>query len=151
MVVEQGKTQKRTAQLLAVSEQCLSDWAQEGGWRELRKARQSTAASARENIQNIIDLLAEKRLKAEYLINEAVDANDKDAELRHRKEANALSADMRWQAKNLEGLEKDSKISLGVYVDVFDEIFSDMRRNAPELYDLTLDFQTGHLRRKKNE
>ncbi|GHV40431.1 hypothetical protein FACS1894179_06950 [Bacteroidia bacterium] len=151
IVVEQGKTQKRAAQILGVTEKCMSEWAIEGNWRDLRKMRQSTATSARENIQSIIDLLSEKRLCLEYRINEAIDAGDKDAELRYRKEANTLSADMRWQGKNLEGLDKDTEISLGVYMDVFDAIFSDMRKYNPDLFEQSIDFQTSHLRRKRNE
>lgn len=150
-VVEQCKTQKETAALLGVPEKTLSEWAREGNWRELRKTRQSASGTARENIRRIVSILSEKRLNVEYQINEAVDASDTDLELRLRKEANQLSADMAWQRKNLEGLDKDNKITLGVYMDVFDDIFSAMRLYSAELFESTIEFQTVHLRRKSNE
>jgi transposase len=149
-IVEQGKTQKETATLLAVTEKTISEWAREGGWRELRKTRQSAASTARENIQRLISLLSEKRLNLELEINAAVDAADSDIEIRLRKEANAISADMAWQRKNLEGLDKENK-SLGQHVDIFDEIFSALRAYNPELFEQTIDFQTMYLRRKSNE
>ena len=154
IIVEQGKTQKKAAQLLGVSEKTMSEWANDGkedNWRDLRKMRQSAASTARENIHNIINLLSEKRLNLEYRINEAADEGNKDLELRLRKEANQLSADITWQRKNLEGLDKDNKISLGAYMDVFDDIFSAMRTYNPDLFEQTIDFQTAHLRRKRNE
>ncbi|MDU1892749.1 MAG: hypothetical protein E6767_18875 [Dysgonomonas sp.] len=149
-VVEQGKTQKEVAVLLGVTEKTMSDWAKEGNWREQRKLRQSSASTARENIQRIISLLSQKRLNLEYQINDAKDAGDTDLEIRLRKEANSISADIRWNSKNIEGMDKDN-ITLGVYVDVFDDIFSALRVYNPDLFEETIEFQTVHLRRKSNE
>lgn len=150
-VVQQGKTQREVAELLGVSENTLSEWARIGDWRGQRKNRQSAASTARMNIQSIISLLSDKRLKVEYAINEAIDRADKETELRLRKEANQLSADITWQRKNLEGVDKENKMTLGVYVDVFDDIFSALRAFDAELFDKTIDFQTLHLRKKSNE
>lgn len=150
-VVQQGKTQKEASEILGVSEQSMSDWAREGGWRALRKMRQSAVSTARQNIQSIISLISDKRLKIEYQINDAIDAGDKDRELRLRKEANQLSADITWQRKNLEGVDKENKITLGIYVDVFDSIFSDLRAYNADFFDQTIQFQTLHLRKKSNE
>lgn len=151
LIVEQGKTQKETALLLGVTEKTMSEWSTDGGWRELRKTRQSSAATTRENLERLMSLLSDKRLNLEYRINEAVDAEDKDLEIRLRKEANSISADMAWQRKNLEETDKNSKISLGMYVDVFDAIFSDMRAYNFDLFEQTIDFQSIHLRKKSNE
>lgn len=152
-IVEKGKTQKETASILGVSEKTMSDWSSEGSpnWREQRKTRQSAASTARENIQRIISILSEKRLNIELQINAAVDMNDKDSELRLRKEANQLSADMSWQRKNLEGVDKDNNITLGLYVDIFDDIFTALRTHDSDLFEKTIEFQTAHLRRKSIE
>ncbi|GAB6123073.1 hypothetical protein [Dysgonomonas termitidis] len=150
-VVEQGKTQKEAAQILGVSEKTMSEWANEGGWRELRKTRQSAASTARENIQRIISLLSDKRLNIEYQITEAIDAGDADLEIRLRKEAGRISNDMAYQNKALGELNKEKGATLGMYVDIFDEIFRALKSYSPELFEQTIEFQTLYLRRKSNE
>ncbi|WP_221413157.1 phage terminase small subunit-related protein, partial [Dysgonomonas sp. 521] len=151
LVVEQGKTQKEAAFILDVSEKSMSEWSIEGNWRDQRKMRQSSANIARENIQRIISLLSDKRLKLEYEINEARDAGDIDLELRLRKEANQASNEMAYNNKALAELNKEKGVTLGQYVDVFDDIFSAMRAYNYELFEKTIEFQTIHLRRKSNE
>lgn len=150
-VVEQGKTQKEVAALLGITEKCMSDWAKEGNWRELRKTRQSAASTARENIQRLISLLSEKRLNTEYQINEAIDAGDTDLEIKLRKEAARVSNEMAYQNKALGELNKEKEATLGMYVDIFDDIFSAMRAYDFDLFEKTIEFQTVHLRRKSNE
>jgi transposase len=150
-VVEQGKTQKEAAAILAVTEKTMSDWAVDGNWRELRKARQSAISTARENIQSLISLLSEKRLNLEYKINEAKDGSDKDLEIRLRKEAAQVSNEMAYHNRALTELNKDKGITLGQYVDTFDDIFSALRTYNIDLFEETIEFQTLHLRRKSNE
>jgi len=150
-VVEQGKTQKEAARILGVAENTVSEWAIEGDWRGLRKTRQSSANTARDNIQNLISLLSDKRLNLEYKINDAKDADDKDLEIRLRKEAAQVSNEMAYHNKALGELNKDKGITLGQYVDTFDDIFSSLRGYNPELFEQTIEFQTMHLRRKSNE
>lgn len=153
LVVEQGKTQKEAALILRVSEKAVSDWATENdlSWKDLRKLRQSSTHTARENIQRIISLLSDKRLRLEYQINEARDAGDTDLELRLRKEANQASNEMAYNNKALAELNKEKGVTLGQYVDVFDDIFSAMRAFDPELFETTINFQSVHLRKKSNE
>ncbi|WP_165025622.1 hypothetical protein [Dysgonomonas sp. ZJ279] len=151
LVVEQGKTQKEAASLLGVTEKSMSEWAMDGKWKEARKTRQSAASTARENIQRIISLLSEKRLTLEYQINDAIDNSDKDLELRLRKEANQISNDMSYQNKAMAELNKEKGATLGLYVDVFDDIFTALRSYNFDLFEKTIDFQTLHLRRKSNE
>lgn len=131
----------------------MSEWSKEGGWRELRKTRQSAASTVRENIQRIISLLSDKRLNIEYQLNEAIDAGDTDLEIRLRKDAARISNDMAYQNKTLGELnkEKEKGITLGMYVDLFDEIFFALEAYNPDLFEQTIEFQTLHLRRKSNE
>ena len=151
-IVKQGKTQREVAALLGISEKTMSEWAKEGDWRELRKTRQSSANTARENIQRIISLLSEKRLNVEYQIKEAIDKSDTESEMKLRKEAARLSNDMAYQNKSLIELNRDKKdVTLGMYVDVFDDIFTAMRTYDYDLFEKTIEFQTLHLRRKSIE
>lgn len=150
-VIEQGKTQKEAAAILGVAENTMSDWAIEGGWKDLRKARQSSANTARDNIQSIISLLSDKRLALEYEINEAKDAGDTELEIRLRKSAAQVSNEMAYHNKALSELNKGRGATLDIYVDVFDDIFSSMHIYNPELFEQTIEFQTTHLRRKSKE
>lgn len=150
-VVEQGKTQKEAAAILGVAENTMSEWAIEENWRGLRKARQSSANTARDNIQSLISLLSDKRLNLEYKINEAKDAGDTDSEIRLRKEAAQVSNEMAYHNRALIELNKEKGITLGQYVDTFDDIFSSLRTYSPDLFEQTIEFQTMHLRRKSNE
>lgn len=151
LVVEQGKTQKDAALILGVSEKAMSEWAIEGGWRELRKTRQSAASTARENIQRIISLLSEKRLNLEIQIADASSSENRDLEIQLRKQANTISNDMAYQNKALSELNKEKGATLGQYVDIFDEVFSALRDYSPEIFEATIEFQTMHLRMKSNE
>lgn len=153
-VVEKGKTQKEVAALLGITEKTISEWANDGkedNWRELRKTRQSAASTARENIQRLISLLSEKRLNIEYAINEAIDAGDTESEIRLRRDAGRISNDMAYQNKALTELNKEKGATLGIYVDVFDDIFSSLRSYNFDLFEQTIEFQTVHLRRKSSE
>lgn len=150
-IVEQGKTQKEAAAILGVTEKTMSDWATAANWREMRKARQSSATTARENMQSLISLLSEKRLNLEYEINDAKDAGDKDLEIRLRKEAAQVSNEMAYHNKAIGELNREKGITLGQYVDTFDDIFSSLRAYSPDLFERTIEFQTMHLRRKSNE
>lgn len=151
LIVEKGKTQKEAAATLGITEATMSDWAVEGNWRELRKTRQSAASTAKENITRMISLLSEKRLKIEEEINYAVDTMNADLEISLRNEAAQVSLEMAYQNKALSELNKEKDVTLGVFVDVFDEIFSAMRSYDPELFEKTINFQTTCLRRKSNE
>jgi hypothetical protein len=150
-IVEQGMTQKETSALLKVSETTLSAWASKGGWRELRRARQSTVSNTAHNIKQIIAILSERKLTVEQQINDAIASGDKDAELELRREASRLSDDISKQNKALSDSDKTNRITLGMYIDVMDDIFSNLRAYNEELYLQTIDFQVFLNRKKTNE
>jgi tryptophan 2,3-dioxygenase len=149
-VVIQGKPQREVSALLGISEKTMSKWAREGGWSDLRKARQSATSVSGENLRRLIGLLSERRLAVEHRINDAIDAGNAGEVIALRKEAAGLSAEMAFQNKTLANVDREN-IALGVYVDVFDDIFSAMRVYDAGLFEKTIEFQTLHLRRKSNE
>lgn len=150
-IVERGLAQKEVATLLGISETTVSAWSKEGGWRELRRARQSAYSTAADNIKKIIGLLSERKLIVEEKINEAIDAGDKETELELRKEASRLTDDISKQNKALTNSDKENRITLGVFIDVMDDIFSNLRTFDEELYMKTIDFQVYLNRKKTNE
>jgi transposase len=150
-VVIQDYTQGETAEVLGISEKTLSDWARTGGWRELRKARQSAVSTANNNLKNIISLLSEQRLKIEQEIHGAQSTGDKDLELELRKKANIISDDLCKLNKTLKDNDKSNGITLGIYIDIMDDIFNNLRIFNQELYDQTLEFQSMLIQKKTIE
>ncbi|MDR1155287.1 MAG: hypothetical protein LBL04_11320 [Bacteroidales bacterium] len=150
-VVVQDCTQVQTAKILGVSEKTLSDWARDGGWRELRKARQSAVSTANSNLKNIISLLSEQRLKIEQEIHEAQNAEDRGSELELRRKANLISDDLSKLNKTLRDNDKSGGITLGIYIDIMDDIFNNLRIFNMDLYEQTLEFQTMLIRKKTIE
>jgi transposase len=161
-VVVQGHTQAETSELLGVSEKTLSEWARAGDWRELRKARQSAVSTANNNLKNIISLLSEQRLRTEQEIHEAQRTEDKELELKLRKEASILSDDISKTNKAIKDNEKSNGITLGLYIDVMDDIFNNLSltdsiivcpRCGTEmnLFSETLEFQAMLIRKKTIE
>lgn len=149
--VVQGLDQKDVAKMLGITEQTLSKWAIEGKWKEERTARQQCHSTDADNTKQILRLMSEKRLEIELQIRDASKSNDKEEELRLRKEARSLSDEISKHNKALLSLDKDNRITLGVYVDVFDDIFTALRVFNEELWEKTIDFQTLQIRKKTNE
>ncbi len=151
LIVVEGKTQRQAAEILGVSEQSMSDWAKDGDWRNMRKARQSAESTTIENIRQIIAIASSKRLQLEDEINEAVKTGDKEKELELRRKANSYSDEISKQNATLKNMDKVNGITLGVYIDVMDDIFNCLREHDEDLFEKTIDFQTLHARRKINE
>jgi transposase len=161
-VVVQGCTQTETAEMLNISEKTLSEWARTGGWRELRKARQSAVSTASNNLKNIISLLSEQRLRTEQEIQEAQRTGDRELELKLRKEASVLGDDISKTNRALKDNEKSNGITLGLFIDVMDDIFNslriaDLKIHCPKcgteinLFTETLEFQAMLIQRKTIE
>ncbi len=150
-IVVHGLDQKEVARMLNLSEQTISKWSKQGKWREERISRQQCHSTDADNTKQILRLMSEKRLNIEMEIREAERVGDKEKELSLRKEARALSDEMSKHNKTLLNLEKENRITLGVYIDVFDDIFTSLRNFDEDLWGKTIDFQTIQIRKKTNE
>lgn len=151
LVVVQDYTQKAAAEILGVSAVTMSQWAAEGAWKEEKKARQSTTSTSTDNLKQIISLLSARRLTIEEQINEAIQSEDSELELELRKQAASLSDEISKHNKTLLTVQKESKVTLGIYIDVMDDIFNELRKSDGELWEKTIDFQSMLIRKKSNE
>jgi transposase len=150
-VVMQDYTQSEAAEMLGVSEKTLSEWAKKGDWRALRKARQSAVSTANNNLKNIISLLSEQRLKIEQEIHEAQGEGNRELELELRRKANLISDDLSKLNKTLKDNDKSNGITLGIYIDIMDDIFNNLHVFNQELYEQTLEFQSMLIQKKTIE
>lgn len=152
-IVIQGLDQKEVANLLNITEATLSKWANmpnEVKWKDLRESRQQCMSTDSDNIKKLLRVMSQQRLELEEQILESQKAGDTKEEVRLRKEARALSDEMSKQNKTLLTLDK-SNYTLGVFIDVMDEIFNGMRQFNEELWEKTIEFQSILVRRKTNE
>ncbi len=152
-IVVQGLDQKEVAGLLNITEATLSKWANqgnEGKWRDLRESRQQCTSTDADNIKKLLQVMSKQRLEMEEQILDAVKVGDNKEEIRLRKDARALSDEMSKQNKTLLTLDK-ANYTLGVFIDVMDEIFNAMRLYDEDLWGTTIEFQSTLIRRKTNE
>lgn len=152
-VVEQGLDQKAVANLLNLTEATISTWAnnsKEGKWKDLREARQQCTSTDADNLKKLLRVMSQQRLELEEQILDAQKVGDTNEEIRLRKEARALSDEMSKQNKTLMTLDK-SNYTLGVFIDVMDEIFNGLRAYDEDLWHKTVDFQSTIIRKKTIE
>jgi len=152
-IVIQGKSLDETAELLSVSKVSLSNWGNESEptWIDQRKARQQCFTTDSANTRNIIRLLSERRLELETEIIKARRSGDKAEELNLREEARGISDEISKHNKTLLNLDKENRVTLGVYIDVMEGIFNDLRTFNEDLFLKTVDFQSQHIRKKMIE
>lgn len=149
-IVVQGQSQKETASILDITEATISKWAQEGKWKDSRKDRQQCHSTDADNIKKLLRVMSQQRLELEESILDAQKVGDSKEEIRLRKEARALSDEMSKQNKTLLTLDK-SNYTLGVFIDVMDEVFNSLRVYDENLWARTIDFQATLIRKKTIE
>jgi len=150
LVVIQGHDQKEVSKTLNLTEQTLSKWSTEGKWREQREARQQCSSTDADNTKKLLRLLSTQRLELEESISISIKDGNKEEEARLRKQASSLSDEMSKINKTLQSLDKKN-YTLGVYIDVMDEIFSALRGHDEEIWNKTIDFQALHIRKVTNQ
>lgn len=151
IVVVQGHTQKYAAETLGVSEVTMSSWAKEMNFKANRETRQGNTDTDIENTKQIIRLLSGQRLMLEEEIAVAQKTGDQKQEIELRKQARGISDEISKHNKTLENLNKEDKYTLGVYINVFDDIFTALREYDDELFNSTIQFQQFIIRKRTNE
>ena len=139
-----GKKQKEIAESLHVSSVTVSNWAKEGNWKSLRNAELSKSKNRVENINSIIDYLSEMQIGLIKQIKEAESIGDTETAKELREKMAGIADDASKWDKRRKDLEKDSRITLSVYLDVMDSIFSHLKNYDSKLYQETIDFQEIH-------
>lgn len=152
-VVVQGMEQKEVAKLLGVTEATISSWAnasKEGKWKDLRQDRMQCQSTETDNLRKLISVLSKQRLDLEPLINDAIHAGESKEEAVLRSHASSLSDQISKLNKALVTLD-NSSYTLGVFIDVMDEIFNTLRVQDEELWEKTIEFQSTLIRKKSQE
>lgn len=145
-----GKPGKEIATALNISAQTVSTWAKKYAWKSQRTAKIINPKTRTENIRTIMELLSERRLKLFHEVNALENAPDKPTETHQmlldlRNEAASIDDSISKWNKTLMNLDKENRISLGVYLDVMDDLFNALRIYDMVVYRSTLDFQEQYI------
>lgn len=147
MFVEQGKTQTEIHELLGVSKQSLNKWVNnpKDDWQEERSARMNSVKKRADDIKEVIALNTERRLAIFNEIKEAQEQKDGKTVAELRREAVAIGQEVAMYSKALEAMDKSSKPSLALYLEIMDDIFKALNLHDSATYLKTLDFQEKHI------
>ncbi|MFV0599156.1 MAG: hypothetical protein ACK5M0_05465 [Bacteroidales bacterium] len=151
LVVIQGTSQKEASLQLGVSEKTMSEWAKDEDWRNLREARQQDYRTDVDNIKHVIRLISKRRIGIETEIQEAQKIGDEESEIKLRKQAAVLGDEISKYGKTLQGIEKDNKYTLGEFINVMDDIFTELRQYDEDLFNKSIQFQQFLIRKKTQE
>jgi predicted transcriptional regulator len=146
-----NKSQREISELLGISEQTISKWQKEDNWKAVRDAKLNTSKNRAEAIKEVISQLTQRRLQIFKDLDEAIEREDDEAIMALKKESAALSQEVAMQAKALDKMEVDAKISIRVYLEVMEDLFESLRSYDPDLFMKTLSFQDSQLLKIANK
>lgn len=133
LYIKGKKTAKEIASLVGVSEKTVGDWVERFKWKDRRNALLSSAKNGLQNINNLIDIYAEKLVEMEG--NPEVNNADKI------KLVDAIAK----LNKTKDGFEKEHRIPYNTYINVMDLIMSDMLAKVnPKIHLELLEFFENH-------
>ena len=140
-----GKSQKEIAELVNVTEKTISRWVATGNWKVIRDSKVNTGKTKTDNIKQILSDIAEETIN----INRKIDkTTDRERLKELRKQRNLLADEAAKWNKALENLDKDNKVSFATYIQIFEDIFSNLQSFDEKLFMLTVDFQEYLLNEK---
>ena len=138
-------TQKEIARICKVQEKTIGTWVVKYGWKKERDARFNSGKNQIQQIKSLIGILTEERIALIRKIEEAKIANNTENQKDLQKRANEIADEVSKYNKTLVTLDKENRISLSVYIDVMESIFSSIQRFNPKIYMELLTFQEEHL------
>ena len=151
LYVEQGKTAKEVADLVGVSEKTMSGvngWVNRYAWKAARTANFTDKSKRVENIKDIIHEIASDKIAMQRELNKISksDSENKAEEINQIRINLARLDDgaAKW-TKTLKTIDKDSQITLSVYLSVMDKVFNHLQVFDAKLYMKTLEFQESHI------
>lgn len=147
MFVSEGLGNKEIARKLGVSEKSVSAWINDndGLWKKKRLADSISTDKRNENINEIINRLAQQKLDLLDKIDRALEEDDDEQVAELRKQASSLDNSVAQWRKQREDMNKTNRIDFSIYIEIMNKIFDAMQVSDPELYFRTLDFQEQHL------
>lgn len=140
LFIEQGKTAKEIAAQLGVNEHTVGDWVNKGNWKVLRAAHVNAPHRLVANIQEVINTLTERRLELEK--RDGLSDEEKAAVAQEK--VTIADEVSKWN-KALENARDESMVSLGVYINVCEDVFKQLYLRFPKLTSELAEFNRQHI------
>ncbi|WP_264521195.1 DUF1804 family protein [Flavobacterium sp. N1994] len=133
LYIKGKKTAKEISSLINVSEHTIGTWVEKFKWKERRNALLGSTNNGLQNINNLIDIYAEKLISME---------TDKDASDSAKVKLVDAIAKLN---KTKDGFEKEHRIPYNTYINVMELIMSDMiSKIEPKHHLAILEFFENH-------
>lgn len=156
LFVEQGKSYEEIASQVGVNPRTVERWARDNDWKKIRDAKANSGKQRIERTQLVVDSLTDERLRiiAEIKQVQSVLADESDEQIRkdlqnellnYRKQCASIDDSIAKWNKRVENLNKETKVTLSMYIEVMEMVFEALRIKNESLYIQTLDFQEEHL------
>lgn len=149
LYVKQRKNAKETAKLVHVAEKTVGSWVEKYGWKERRNADMASLKSGIENINQLINIYAERAIRIE---NENPDHGTMtakeiaDAKRDEVKEKVSIVDAIAKLNKAKDNFEKEHRIPYNVYINVTEQIMAaQLEKLSPKTHGEVLDFFEEHI------
>jgi len=138
LFVDDGKSGKEIAELLNISEKTFGAWAKKYGWKQTKNAKAVSQQQRLENIYNIIDQLAEERIKLSH--QESMETDN--AKLKETRERIAqIDAGVANWNKTLLNVNKQNAVNQWTLLQSIEIIFKQFDAAFPHLRTVSIEFQ----------
>lgn len=124
-------TAKEISERLGVTEKTVGDWVEKYGWKALKTAKQSSAKALINSLNNLLEILVDKRI--------AIEKGEEKGD------AKSTIDDISKINKTIETLNKKGKPSLSTYIHCVERFMNALHAKNPELFFKTLEFQKEHI------
>ncbi|WP_396177444.1 hypothetical protein [Flavobacterium sp.] len=141
----QGFTAKAISDIVNVSEKTIGDWVEKGNWKSVRDANMNSSQNRASKIKELISELTDQQLEINIEVKSAKAVGDKERVITLRQQSASISQEVAIQTKALERMDSENRISLGIYLEVMNDIFKNLEHFDKDVYLKTLDFQESHL------
>jgi hypothetical protein len=133
LFIKEKKTAKEVAALVNVSEKTIGEWVEKYKWKDRRNALIGSAQNGLLNINNLIDIYAQRLIEMEG-----------NSEAKDTDKVKLVDAIAKLN-KTKDGFEKEHRIPYNTYINVMDLVMSDMlSKVAPQHHIAIMDFFETH-------
>jgi len=146
LYVNEGKSGKEIALMLNIAEKTVSAWVEKYAWKSARTAKVTSSDNRIANLKRIIDDIAEERLQLQAELADLTKTKSNEAKQKAIRIAMAAIDGTVAQWNNvLINAEKETKITLGVYLTVMQRVFKAMYLFDAVMHNQTIAFQDQHI------
>lgn len=131
LYIDECLTAKEISTKTNTSEKTIGKWIEDGEWKKLKLAKQSSAETLIIKYQKLLETLVDKRI--------AIENGEQMGDSKRTID------DISKINKAIETLTKKGKPSLGTYIHCIEKFMTALHKNNPELFFKLLDFQKEHI------